>query len=700
MIIATNLQLYATLPGSNPPPQVNLTAADVNLHLTGSAIVNTSITDAVKTMLLSILANTSVTATAKSKLATYAGFSVNTAVTPNTIVFNSANVSLDKLTFYVIFRLPTLAGLTYQDIDNGIVDATLPAAPTAWGKYANHIRNLTGSGIKKINSAGEQVDTNGHPVDDSGNNLEGWHTEQAYAYLGQNPFSGSYTIPSGAGLYSAATERAMLFGQNTNVPNQPGEQPDDITKIPLYFYLLAKVENPYSNLYWLNPSYTDTRISRIPHWPSNIDERVYRKHFVKKTAGSPNVGIPAATYALLHDANGAYFFVNPGNHKIYIEAIDTASLTFEGISLTTAAHVISNGDGLRAVWDGATTRYFENIEMANSSGLTAGMGMDMGAAFAGMYTITMTISLSGTGTFRLYSGGRRTEALNTTLGCTALKNAIVGLIEEFDAAHVTVKDSDGETDGTPSQIKITRQSSQNEGTTNIAYNHRIYVYDLTGAASVTLSPTNEADRWIENTNAVNDSWFYVNRVFNHAFSNNPPAGDTYYWLNQLTMTQAERDKLKAVLKKCLGCREKSSYYLWDENSALIKKIEFKSYVQNLRAVYHKLFVDRFYNKQHTTANGTMVNNGSGGNSSIKYILEHTDLKTKPNQAELFAMVLLNFNLPVNYRTRREELITAINEHSMPKLIRALRSLSGDRKTAMDNFLTANVKEKLYHGIYD
>lgn len=690
MIAINDLVPFGVLSYVSPPqPELELTSDVINLHLTASAIINTTITTAVKTMLLSILGNTNVSKATRSKIAYYTGFSVNTT---STIIFTSANVSLDKLTFYVIFKLPyTNTALTYEDIDNGSTISTIQTSPTAWGKYANYIRSLTGSGIKKINSAGEQVNNSGIPVNDSNESLEGWHNEKAYTFLGENPFNGTYTIPSGC--YTAQNERLMLFGQNEDTPN--GANPIlDITKIPLYFYLLAKVENPYSNSFWLNSNKNSPLISRIPHWPSGISTKKYRRHFVKKTTSSPGITIPNGIYNLVKESNNIYFIVNTSNPntatKIYIEPISTNSISYEGLILGEADKVEKTDDGLIAIWE---TKYDYPI-MVNNSGLTIGMGVDMGATFSGFYSIKFDIDFNGSGSFRLYSGGRRSNVINNNgLTCGSLKTIITNLIN-VSSDKITVKDANSLTIGVPNKITILRSNDSND----YAYNHKIYAYDLTGGLIVTFTPSEEDDRWENNTSVLKDSWFYLNKLLNYSFSNNPNTDD--YWLDQLGLSVSEKDVLKKLLKKCLGCRSKSSYHIWDENKVIFKKLEIKSYVRNLRATYHKFFIPRFYNLKRPLSDGTLLFNGTQGKDSVEYLLNSSKLKTKPNQAELFAIVLLNYNYPAKYRSNLSSLIDAINQHSISKLKATMSGLSKDRKVALNNFISATVKSKLYHGIDD
>lgn len=694
MIAINNLAPFGTISYVPPPPvAVELTADLINLHIINSVIINSTITTAVKTMLLSIVGNSNVSKTAKSKLSTFAGFS---ATTLNTITFTPANVSLDKLTFYVIFRLPyTNTSLDYEDIADGQTSTTMQT--NAWGKYANHIRNLTGSGIKKINSAGEQVNASGKPVDNNDVEIDGWHSEKAYTYLGLDPFSVNVTVP--AGCYSRTTERAMLFGQNTDQPN--GSNPSlPITKIPLYFFLLAKVENPYNTTYWLKSDKDSQTISRIPHWPSGITQKKYRRHFVKTTS---TLTIASGTYPLIKEGNSVYFNLDQPNPapdaKIYITAINTDVLSSEGLQLTDANKVEKNGEGLIAIWE---TKYDYPV-MVNNSGLTFGMGVDIGATFNGFYSIKFNITFGGSGTFRLYSGGKRTPAISTTgLTCNSLEASIATLLG-IAISKVTIKDANNGNNGVPNKITILRQNDDND----MAYNHMIYAYDLTNSLTVTLTPAEENDRWEDNSSTVKDGWFYLNKLLNYSFNNTPATDDA--WLNELGLTASEKTTLVKLLKKCMGCRSKSSYHIWNENKAIFKKLEIKSYVQNLRATYHKFFIPRFYDLKRELSDGTFLDNGrkvqnnvvsEKGRDSVQYLLNDVSLKAKPNQAELFAIVLLNYNFPSKYRSKRSELIKAINEHSISKLKATMAGLSKDRKNALNDFLTSDVINKIYHGIND
>jgi hypothetical protein len=381
--------------------------------------------------------------------------------------------------------------------------------------------------------------------------------------------------------------------------------------------------------------------------------------------------------------------------KIYIEPIRTDTFSFEGLQVSTADKVEKNADGLIATWEEKYTDPFMVYSVSgmkkNSSGLTVGMGLDLGANFGGIYKIEFNITFTGTGTFRLYYVNKRTSEISTaTITNTSLKNHLTSLIN-ISADLITVT----QVNATTKKVSISRVGN---GYDDKAYNHKVYAYDISAGLTVTFDPSQEEDRWIENTVEINDSWYYINRVLNNSFGNEPT--DDEYWLDQLGLTAAEKTKMKVLLKRSAGCRSKPGYHIYHENKTLLQKLEITSYVSNLRAVYHKLFVEKFYNKQRTTANGTLKNNGN--NRTLMHVLSDSRLKTKPNQAELFAMVIVNFNYPGKFPGKITGFIEAINQHSKSKLLALLETPSEikDRKPKLVSFLTASVINRLYHGFDD
>lgn len=696
MIAITNVAALLAIPSDDPPQNVELTATVIDSKITGAVVIDATITTALNTMLKSIIGNSDVTTIAKNKIAEYSGFSVDSS-------FDKNNVSLDKLTFYVMFRLPyTHKDLTYEDIGDGNTANTIGSNPTAWGKYANHIRAMSGSDLKKINSAGEQVNSQGKPVDDNDDEIDDWYSEKAYNYLGEKPFSNeTLTVPSG--LNSTATEKAMMFGQNDEDANGTGVSALDITKIPIYFYRLSVVENPYHKVYWLNNDKDHIAISRLLHWPAKVISNDYLKHFVKISSNEDNATVSNGTHDLEQDDTGSY--VKVGTKKVYFIPLDNASVDYDGVKLKDANKLVKNSDGYLAMWESVQ----DQPKFNNNSGLTFGMGVDLGATFRGFYEIEINISFSGTGTFRLYSGSKRSSELSTAISAKDLKTALLDLLDlkywKY-LTRVTVKDSTGKNQGhqsvgTPAKITILRQSSQDSrSSTQKAYNHRIYVSDTSSGVSVSLTPDDEGERWKVASGRENEEEYFMNRILNYSFTNDPGSDDEY-WLSQIDDVKDDDDKqdeLKLALKKAFGCRSKSGYNNWHQKKDLIKKIELKSYVRNLRAIYHKFFIDRFYNKKRKLKNNSELPNGTSGQFSVQYLLDK--LEVEPNQAELFAIVLLNYNDPNKYRSRHSDLIKAINEHSITKIKNAIKGLDDGRINALNSFIGPSVKSKLYHGLDD
>lgn len=700
MIAITNVAALLAIPSDDPPQNVELTATVIDSKITGAVVIDATITTALNTMLKSIIGNSDVTTIAKNKIAEYSGFSIDDSSGSNVLTFKANDVSLDKLTFYVMFRLPyTHKDLTYEDIGDGNTATSIGSNPTAWGKYANHIRAMSGSDLKKINSAGEQVNSQGKPVDDNDDEIDGWYSEKAYNYLGEKPFSNeTLTVPSG--LNSTATEKAMMFGQNDEDANGTGVSALDITKIPIYFYQLSVVENPYSTTYWLKSTKDSITISRLLHWPATVSTNDHLKHFAKISSNEDNATVSNGTHDLEQDDTGSY--VKVGTKKVYFIPLDNASVDYDGVKLKDANKLVKNSDGYLAMWESVQ----DQPKLNNNSGLTFGMGVDLGATFRGFYEIEINISFSGTGTFRLYSGPKRSSELSTAISAKDLKTAVLDLLDlKSLKSRVTVKDSTGKNQdhpsvGTPAKITILRQASQDPGSTQKAYNHRIYVSDTSSGVSVSLTPDDEDERWKVASGRENEEEYFLNRILNYSFTNDPGSDDEY-WLSQIDDVKDDDDKqdeLKLALKKAIGCRSKSGYNNWHQKKDQIKKIELKSYVRNLRAIYHKFFIDRFYNKKRKLKNNSELFNGKSGNDSVQYLLDK--LEVKPNQAELFAIVLLNYNYPKKYRSRHSDLIKAINEHSITKIKYAIRGLDDGRIGALNNFIGPSVKSKLYHGLDD
>lgn len=696
MIAITDPSVYLSVDYTAPTENIDLTEAVVNQHLTGSAIINSTITNAVKAMLVSILGNNNIETSAKTKLAKYAGFSLNTSVSPSTIEFDGNNASLDKLTFYVIFRLPyTHNNLTYDDIGNGDTSDTISGNPTSWGKYANYIRTLTGSGIKKINSAGEQVNNNGEPIDDNDNSIQGWYKKDAYEYLNvkdylssgePKPFETGYQIPSG--LYTENQEYNLFYGNSV--------------KIPIYFYLLSHTENRYSPANWLNTNTDSVFISRVPHWPSNISGGNRIQHFMKTVNPSDMEVFTEDTSYMLHDDSNGYF-IYVDLQKIYIEPIDVDALAANFLELDKVLTIQYIDSNLFAVWD-----IYENRILNLLSGLTLGMGIDLGASFGSYYVIEFDILISGTGNFQLFYGNKKSQFLNHDISNQQLKSTIAKLIDKinYNKVDLTIINITG-----GKKVSIVRDTQKWSKRNIETYNHKLYIGSTQGQIQVSITPAQDIQRWIPITNTINESWYLFSNLLDYSFSLTPtlPSGggpyyedpdtnETYFWLNNdaLELTQLEKERLLLIFKKSFGNRKNGGIDLWEINKNLIKKLELKSYVLNMAASYD-YFQQRFYNKNAIVRNGQLSRNYPVG-STIEELLSDSSLKTKPNQVELLAMSLYIYvSGGQEFLNKKSGFIEAINKHSFQKLKTTVSSMDKNRIKVIQKFYES-VKSKLYHDL--
>lgn len=215
MIATTNTSLLSALELLIQEPLVTLSKDTIG-KIKAAGIENAAITTKVKALLTDIVVNKKVDdKDALSRLATYAGLYIDDN---ETVQFKSDNASLDKLTFYIIFRLPYSAkGVEYEAPLP--VSSSLPSSGIKkWGKHANYIRTIPGSGLKKLNQAGIDYDTLG----------DYYTTEAGYNSIGalDNSIDGSNSYKS------------LLFDHS-----------NDYNKIPASFFMMSQDENPYVDFY-------------------------------------------------------------------------------------------------------------------------------------------------------------------------------------------------------------------------------------------------------------------------------------------------------------------------------------------------------------------------------------------------------------------------------------------------------------------
>jgi len=365
------------------------------------------------------------------EIATDAGYTIanNKVTSPNP--FTATNI--DKLTFRIMFRVPfyksnwTEAGYggyaTYygDPLDNSSSYGRNNDVQS-WSYRANLYRSIANLGLNKLNSAGEEVDASGDPLND-------FATKTAYELLsGIYPFI-SNQLWLGDGL--AEYENKLFNSQDATPADMP-----DFNKIPLHFFRLAQDENPYIAFYKNQKYYK-------PHWPeinhaNNRDKAPPHPYYERVIGITSPTGLTTAQKSSLNnlsiqsDATGPFVPPQVGtgtNANIRVE------LDYAGID---ASARVSNDfvlAGCQFIYDSATDVSkarrpdtlgiaMKNNALANTpegnkrylvekftgnigaaSGLTIGAGIDLGAAFSHAYIKPCKWEISNiTGVFKIRIG--------------------------------------------------------------------------------------------------------------------------------------------------------------------------------------------------------------------------------------------------------------------------------------------------------
>ena len=725
MIIITDTSAFASLTHSPPQPNINLTTTHIN-SIPASGIINSTITSEVKIMLNSIVSNTNVSLAAKSKIAAYAGFSTNTNVTPNTVYFNTANVSLDKLTFYIIFRLPfTNTALTYEDIGIGLTSSSLTAKPTSWGMYANYIRSLSGSGIKKINSSGVDFDL----ADDY------FTTKDGYLSIGALLNTDGYT----------EYETNLFDNSNNNF------------KIPPSFFRLTQDENAYITTY-KNKQY------RRPHWPvevSNdhkIDKVVKRIYYEREIIGN-RINVVGSTETVIGpvvitdfsnlyreyisvETNGNYFISSGGKHYHFSlkDSLDTdftltgaEVLFYHGTTDTevkashsgpfrliarkpdpekdTNGNALETGINLNTRVYNDTRKYliemYKDVDKYNGSGLTFGVGIDIGGAFTKSYQRKITYRINFLNSVTNYKLGLARKVSSnisySTDMTTVLKNAVIELLK----GHLI--DSTGQGYQRLLECNYNSTTKQSNPVTITKINNLEYLINI-NAPPAFLNPNDiysrTTDVTILNLTLSNperevfiEAWSKIKKIFLKSFNITIPTfANTSLendWLNNNMQcyelagitNSSDQLKLQNIIKGLFGVRGGMCWVQFRNNFHLIRKFQFglaQYYVYHIRTVYNDFYLESYYNKAMNTLKG-----GING----------TEIKVKLNEVEKYLLASIQYNQG-SINKWNKLLRVVVNSHDIAKLKEIANSVAwGDdnRSSRINNFINSS-KSKLYHDV--
>lgn len=625
---------------------------------------------------------------------------------------NQINRSIDKLTFYIMFRAP-FKNAAY----NTFYGDPLVNIATSWSYAANELR--VAHGLKRLNSAGEQVlkvGTEWKQVNDANQELDGYTTENAYEFLGIDVKSADYfsdsksTYTNQHSLDLPSVERTKLFTHVDATQPKAG-----YNKIPAYFFIVAiRQENPYLAGFWLAAK-KDTYYSRGAHFPANLGAKYKNRKFIRFTTALGTAVVAGQTIKKDAGTGNHYVEVATVKYNLQLAAGEQLTSVVDAATGTSDDYIYESLtlEGATVVKEG--TRYLAefnpmvDVVLDNNSAITVGMGLDIGNAFSGLYKIEFTIA--ATGNFRLYYWDKVSAELSySTLTASQLKIALNSVLFpphlESLGGDVKTKIKDLVTvTGPVTQGTIKTYTVKINRAMQAPYSHPIYsaIDDLSQVNSnVTFNPAADKDRWKVNTDVEKDSWYYFLKAMNYGFSNEPKANGVYdkdFWLKQNSISAADQTLIKNLTRFALGVSRGRSYALYTANKDLLKKVEFKSFVQNMRGIYNEIFIPRYYNKRRPIEDGTTRSNGDHViESGVMDLLP--DIHA-PNQAELHIMASMVFNAGSISSSRATAFINAIKGHSQKSMGALVEMLIKPRRESAYQF-THNLTmiKNIYRGVID
>lgn len=709
MIAITDISAYSGIELIAPSKNIDLTVAIVEQHLTGSVIINSTITSKVKEMLISILGNNNVGTNAKTKIAEYSGFSLNSQ---GNIVFNGSNASINKLTFYVIFRLPyTHNNLTYDDIgNNGDTSETIPSNPTTWGKYANYIRTLSGTGLKKLKSEGVDYDLSND------------------YFTTNNGYNALNAINSGDGDSEFSSD---LFDHSSQY-----------NKIPASFYRLTQDENPYLS-YYKNKHY------RKIHWPEsgiNINSsshieteslKVYFEREIELQAEYMVESIPPSFGQFNTQFYGLPFYANlVSGKKLEIDSSGNIYAIGSHINLGQDSSTLISNNKVRYYFklkDPLLEEYFdlinciviskpnassyiiyarkldtkniaikennkrfilENFKNKGYSGLTFGAGLDIGAAFIGAHEKGMKWKLnfnngSNPIEFKIHIGKVSSAQIvsNQSNLQQQLKNELWSLITKHHPENDfstslsgVIRQYESVNDFKKNKITVTKI---NDNEYHLMINAPYQYFDpndlFTPYNNATI--TNISDT-LNISNSFINKWKIFKKVLLKSFNLN--VTDDFNDLDNNMdcytegglQTNQERIDFQNVCKSLVGVKGPMAWVKIRNNFDLLRKFQFglgQKYVWHIRALYNEFYLGGYYNPAYNR----LVNNG---------------LVVSPNEVEKYIFASIQYHKGSITSSILPKLVKAINSHNHIELIKIVDEVypnNDNRGKLLKNFINVN-----------
>ncbi|XXF74946.1 hypothetical protein P2318_17895 [Myxococcaceae bacterium GXIMD 01537] len=485
-----------------------------------------------------------------------------------------------------------------------------PRAPRvrSWSYRANLLRQA--AGLKRLNAAGDEVDGTGTAETD-------FTTEAGYNKLGLSFASGDYaTLKNSEGLFDTTGATA---------------DEREHKRIRFSTFMVAMEENPrFPTASWQK--------NAKPHFPAAVVSKTMERRDLTTT---PPPLQALAEQDILQDATGPYAW-EPALPVTVTVAGSVTTLTFA------ADHRLNAGDELEllvggtslgafpvatvaprtvtlrnvpapASWAGAQARRRVRLAvkcadgtsikglrlkkdktgyhietglpvgavMDNASGVTMGMGLDLGAGFeAGVtstYQIELTASSPPAGEFTLYYGNEALAGIPYSASAVALAEKLKaspdlaavlerGLLKVTKAGNrwtLTIKNATYRVDERARSIFLQRFSTGGNAQLRI----------------VGGNPDDAAD----STGRFAEDWTNFERVMNHSHAYGT-TGDG--WLGGLP--EADRPLFKALARKCFGVQQGGAWVLRQRNKALFDAFAIPDWVRHLRAVQAFIMVPKYH----------------------------------------------------------------------------------------------------------
>jgi len=689
---------------------------------------------------------------AESRVAALAGFELSAGVS----VYNASATAknLDKLTFYIMFRLPWVHSSL-----NGKYDNPLTGSATSWSRKANNIRGITAASLNKLNAAGEEVNNSNTPIYD-------WTTLSGYNHIGATALFTS----DGFSSFSSS-----LFPSSGTANN-----------VPASFYRIAMDENPYTTY---TPSAGNALGNyRKPHWPHisgdhSIDYSS-RRYFAQRpistvqtltieeqknlqgkiiqgTNGNYSVTLPGLlpfpTVDILKtlpgdpfDLAGCEILVFRSDSSSNVPPVGYKELNavelenFPGAVFLYARKPDTTGNAMTVSRQDHRRYLVENYfaKSKESSGFTMGFGIDLGAAFARSFRRSckwrfIFQNAGPTKKFRIHLGLEQSVEIDTVDPASGdnVARQIQDAMWKLLAKRLATYDKEGNLDdatslyyirqctgakkaekftkvltasGTPTtniEIILNAPHAFVEGEEFFSSDEDISITDLSSSMPERSSTTADWD--------FSTTWAKLETLFTSSFQS-IATGNTWVEEGGLPAMQggvpsSEATAFREHLKNQIGVRLAKTWVYFRNNFELIRSFGFKNnpggYIAHLRVIYSDFYRTNYYLPAWYTVRGK---------SSNPFV------HTEPNEAERFVIGSMAYNKgSVPYTKDKDDydvrdiLRDAINQHDLNLLIKAVNKTSwaGGTKIRRNNILkflgktssthssvNPNVSTNLYRGI--